>query len=234
MSGRRGFTLVEVVVAGMLVAGVASAVTISLSQALKAKTNSSSRQSAMLRAGSAAGLIARDVVNVVREGDLYLARVLIENGESEGRARDEILVFSTLVELARPTSDDAEGGEYEVQYRVTDERVEGGDGGEMEAVLWRRLDPIPDDVPDGGGVAFPVVLGVESLSIEAFDGSVWLSEWDSDLDGYPYAVRIEVVAASEDGRRREAFRRVVAIDRVPRVYSVDRSAAEDEGEGGGR
>ncbi len=225
-----GFTLVELIVATVVVAGIASAVTVSISQSLRAKGNSASRASAVLRADAAAGRIVRDVRNLVREGDLYLTRVLVVDKEEDGLARDEILVFCGSTELARPTSDDPEGGTYEVQYRVTqDERPRARRPDDRPVMmLWRRVDPIPDEMTLGGGVAFPVVEGVVSLSIEAFDGEAWRVSWDSDRDGLPHAVRVVVDARSDDGRRVETVRRVVAIDRVPRVYDVDRGDGGDE------
>lgn len=239
MPSSRGFTIIELIVAVVIVAGIAGAVTVAISQALRAQRISSSRASAVLRADAAAGRIARDVQNVVRVGDLYLTRVLIEDKQKDGLPRDEILVFANLMELARPTSDSPEGGTYEVQYRVAEDATDAGErvrrGERPETVLWRRVDPIPDDNPLGGGVVFPVVEGVEALSIQAFDGSQWLNEWDSDRNGYPHAVRIGVVARSADGRRTATIRRVVAIDRVPSVYFKDRSGeakAKDQGGGG--
>jgi type II secretion system protein J len=227
---RQGFTLVELIVATVVIAGIASAVTVSISQSLRAKSNSGSRSSAMLRADAAAGRIALDVQNVVREGDLYLARVLVIDKERDGLARDEILVFTGSTELARPTSSEPEGGAYEVQYRVGEEAGSRGRtrAGEVETMLWRRVDPIPDEMTLGGGVAFPVVEGIIALSIEAFDGEAWAGEWDSDRDGYPHAVRLTVVARSEDGRRTETVRRVVAIDRVPLVYDKEREEGGEE------
>jgi hypothetical protein len=174
----------------------------------------------------------------VREGDLYLARVLIRDKSKDGLPRDEILVFANLMELARPTSDSPEGGTYEVQYRVaedaTDARERARKDERPDMVLWRRVDPIPDDNPLGGGVVFPVVEGVEALSIQAFDGDQWFNEWDSDRDGYPHAVRIQVAARSDDGKKVETVRRVVAIDRVPTVYFKERveGAKDDQGGGG--
>ena len=230
---RRGFTLIELVVAGMVVAGITAAVTVSISQVLRAKVSSQARQGALLRAESAVALIGRDVQNAVRAGDLYLARVLITDEDRNGAARDELLVFTGSMALARPTSDDPEGGTYEVQYRLVDEIVRGNDARRDDpgrTVLWRRVDPIPDDVPAGGGVAFPVAQGLISLSVDAFDGERWLAEWDSDSQGYPHAVRVQASAVSEDGRRVETARRVVSLDRVPRPFDKPRRESGEDDE----
>jgi len=113
--------------------------------------------------------------------------------------------------MARSDADTPEGGVYEMHYRAARAAVDtrgartSAAGGRRRAAadfqLWRRVDPIPDDTPDGGGVVFPVVRGLTSLSIDVFDGDSWAAAWDSDEDGYPHAVRIQVTAMSESGDR---------------------------------
>lgn len=212
---RRGFTLVELIVAGVIIAGITAAVASSLSMALRAQRMSETRQEALMRADAAALRIARDVKNLVRDGDLFYARVAIVDREVDGRDRDEMLVYSRSMEMVRPLGVGGEGGEFEVQYRL----VEGaGDRDRAGGVLLRRVDPVPDEVAGGGGVVFPVVEGVLSLSIEAFDGASWQREWDSDLEGYPLAVRVTVSASSDDGSVVEFARRTVSVPRTPRPY----------------
>jgi len=106
-------------------------------------------------------------------------------------------------------------------------------------------------------VVFPVAGGIESVSIEAFDGRSWFAEWDSDRDGLPHAVRVRVVAAHADGGGfgglpgvdgagravRGVAVRVAAIDRVAtpfvtlapqeRVEEANEAAASGAGGGGG-
>lgn len=225
-SRRRGFTLVELIVAGVIIAGVSAAVATSLSMALRAQRMSQTRQEALLRADAAAMRIAQDVKNIVRDGDLFFARLAIADRSVDGQERDEMLMFSRSVETVRPIGDRAEGGEFEVQYRVVDA---AGRRGRAGAVLYRRVDPVPDRVPDGGGVVFPIVEGIRSLSIEAFDGSSWQPSWESDVGGYPYAVRITVSAVSDDGSVVEHARRTVAIHRPPLPYVPVLDAFADGG-----
>ena len=237
-SARTGFTLVELVVAFMIVSGLTAAVTIAISQTLKARTASDARQSARIRADAAVSRIALDVHDAVREGDLYHARILITDGALAGNPRDELLVFSKSMRTVRPNASTPEGSEFEVQYRLG-----GGPGDSASAnakasargptgqSLWRRIDPIPDDVPDGGGVVFPVVQGITGISIEAFDSEGWRTEWDSDRDGFPHALRIVASATSDDGRSTQVARRVVALDRVPLPYDAARPEDNEDEEG---
>ncbi len=238
MNAARGFTLVELLVGVLVTAGVCGATTVALSQALKAKSNAESRRQAFARASTAVERIAADAVNALRSEDLYRCRVRVSDGGAGESAADQLLLFTKSLQPTRPLGSQNEGDHYEVQYRLQPDSRSGarsgsGAGGRGSApagnVLWRRVDPVPDENPEGGGVAFPFVERVAGLSVEAFDGRNWLPAWDSDNDGMPHALRITCWATSEDGSRRSAARRVVALDRTP----VPGSTAASASEGGG-
>lgn len=216
---RDGFSLIELILATLIAAAIAGAVTVSLSQALRARASSESRQEAFARAAAAADRIALDAQNLVRSGDLYDVRILLVDSESGGLSgeHDEVLFFCNDARQARPASEQNEGGVYEVQYRLQSPPDPAAAG----YVLWRRADPVPDQTPDGGGVASPIVQGMVGVSIEAFDGESWLPSWDSDRDGVPHALRITTLARSEGERGVEAAaRRTIAIDRVPIPFAT--------------
>jgi len=64
---RRGFSLVELIVVGIITAGLAGATTMALSQALRARDTSEARYDAFVSADAAARSISRDIANIVRE-----------------------------------------------------------------------------------------------------------------------------------------------------------------------
>lgn len=240
MAGRRGFSLIELLVGVLITAGVCGATTIALSQALKAKTNSEARRQAFARATTAAERIASDAANALRDGDLYACRVRVTDGGLGETAADQLLIFSKSLQPTRPLGSQPEGDRYEVQYRLQpDSRASvtatrpptRAAAVPAQNVLWRRVDPVPDEVPDGGGVAFPFVERVKGLSIEAFDGRAWYPSWDSDRDGLPHALRVTCWATSEDGSKQAAARRTVALDRVPVPFVTAASEAENGGGG---
>lgn len=214
--GRAGFTLLELLVAGVLASLVLGAITISLSQLGKARNLARDRVEAFQRASTAMDSVRADVVSALRSDDLFDCRVLITPGSSRGTGydRSELLVFNASLRPIREIDYQGEGSEYETAYRVEDD--------ELGSALWRRRDPVPDDVPDGGGVAQPVADGVVGLRIEASDGNgSWMEEWDSDFDGIPRMVRITVTATGtpvgSDGEPltpEVTLRTVVALDRV--------------------
>jgi hypothetical protein len=162
---------------------------------------------------------------------MSLTRLLLFDGSTNtplGRVdRDEILIFNTQLRPIRNLDFMGDGIEFESHFRIETDAV--------GPVLWQRRDAVPDEYPRGGGVATPLVAGVVSMSIEAYDGDLWYDEWDSDYDGLPLAVRVMVVAS---GHRDEldlydaplaTVRTVIAIDRVlpPREEAEPELPTED-------
>ncbi|MEI7658720.1 MAG: prepilin-type N-terminal cleavage/methylation domain-containing protein [Phycisphaerae bacterium] len=228
----RGFTLVELVVATVIAVIIAGATAVSMSQMVKAKTASSSHQQAFARAEAVASRMALDLSNVVRDPDLAQCRLRVVSGGDGPGQRDELLVLMRSLRNLRPRA--VEGDEYEAQYRISpspDPQTPGD-------WFWRRVDQAHDDYQDGGGIAAPIALGAVSLDIVASDGVDWFESWDSDSSGLPHAIRLTVVADSDDRKTRATVRRVVAIDRVPIAPVVDETqtpAAKNpaSGQGGG-
>lgn len=207
---------------------VAGSAVASVSQMLKLKAKSAARQQAYERADMATSRMALDLSNIVRHHNLLFARVSVTDGGSGSEARDSLLLLTRSIRPVRDETDAAEGGEYEVQYKIrpvsaTDPR----------SALWRRRDPAHDAFLDAGGVASPVVRGVKSLSIQAYDGNDWFDSWDSDTDGYPHAISVEVTVDSDDGTATATSRRTVAMDRTPLppvpVDSTDTSTTKPSG-----
>ena len=229
----RGFTLLEMIIAGAMAALILGAVTLSLSQLGRAREVGVARLESSLRARAALDAIRRDVASVVRDADLFNCRVLVSSGTVSTPAgafdRDELLLFSTRLAPVRENAYGGEGIEYETHYRVEEDR--GG------AVLWQRRDFMPDEWPDAGGVAVPLVEGVVALRVEAYDGIAWYDDWDSDLDGLPWALRVTVTALPErtdlrtgDLRHLITLRTLIAIDRIvpPLQEEEEEEASGDE------
>ncbi len=212
----RAFTLVEVMLATVISVFVIGGITMSISQLAQAKDKSKTRLDAHLRADAALNALRRDIVSVIRHEDLFWTRLLIRSdavrtplGDLD---RDEILVFNNRLRAIHDLDFNGEGMQYETQYRI-----EADDYG---SYLWQRRDPVPDEHPLAGGIATPLVEGILALRLEAYDGTDWFREWDSDDRGLPEAVRITLIAS---GHRNGDdmwdapivhLRTVVAIDRV--------------------
>ncbi|MFN7021027.1 MAG: type II secretion system protein GspJ [Phycisphaerales bacterium] len=208
------FTLVELIVASVILAIVAGAATLTVVQAMKSRERAGAAGEAFGRANIAAQRIAADAQSALRDADLNYGKVAIIRGGPAGGDSAGLLLFTHQDRPVRGSVESPESDEYEVQYRL-EQGVSANGVPSRTFTLWRRADPVPDDYVDAGGVAVPVVDGVVSLRIDAYDGSVWRTEWDSDADGYPHALRIVVEASDDNARRTMIARRVVAFDRVP-------------------
>ena len=210
MTTRRGFTLVELIVAVVVGAIVAGSTTAAVTGFMRAKSRATARHDAFRRAETAASLIAADLQVAARERDLVAATVYLTEGANGPYAADQLLVYARSLEPVRGLIDQPEGGDREVQYKLFP-ALDGSAG----YVLWRRVQAVPDDFGDAGGVATPMVEGIQSLNLRGMDAQQWYESWDSDLQGYPHAVSVQVTATSEDGQVTATVRRVVALDRTP-------------------
>ncbi len=210
-SKTRAFTIVELVVALLVGVIVAGATTTALTQFSRGKARATARREAFARAEAAASLIASDIIEAARDQDPTFTRLAIADGGEFGQdASDSILILARSMRVQARDPGLPSGGEGEVQYRL-DTTAQG-------LALWRRTDAPADEFLDAGGVARPVVPGVVELSIEADDGTQWVPSWESDADGVPYAVRITVVATSDDKTAQSKARRTVALDRTPAPF----------------
>ena len=231
---KRGFTIIELVVAIMITAIISGAVASSLSQLGKARDISRIRMTASRRASDALENIRRDVQSTVRSDDLFDTRLRLVPevartpiGEVD---RDQMLLFATRLRPIRSIEYSGEGNEYETQYRIEEDR----DG----PALWRRRDAVPDEFEDAGGIAEPIGDGVVALRFEAFDGEGWVQVWDSDVDGLPISIRATVTASGArpgedaflDARSLSVMRTEIPIDRVikPKLDAATLAAIAEE------
>ena len=215
---KRGFTIIELVVAIMIAAIISGAVASSLSQLGRARNLSRIRMTASRRASDALESIRRDVQSTVRSDDLFDTRLRLAPEVARSPVgevdRDQLLLFNTRLRPIRRIDYSGEGDEYETQYRIEEDR----DG----PALWRRRDAVPDEFEDAGGIAEPIGDGVIGVRFEAFDGQSWIQEWDSDVDGLPISIRATVTAsgarpgedALNDPRSLAVMRTEIPIDRV--------------------
>ncbi|MDP1661116.1 MAG: type II secretion system protein GspJ, partial [Phycisphaerales bacterium] len=217
---RRAFTLVEVLVATIIVGLIAASVAIVISRTFKTRRLAESRGEASARAKAAAGMIARDTQNAFRDNDLLQTRLQVIPGGA-GQGRDQLLLLARSDHAVRTGDEQNESSVHEVQYRVVDDAPDPSRPGAVGTSLWKREDPIPDEYLDAGGVAAAVVPGVTELKIEAYDGETWINDWDSDLLGFPMAVRItvKVIVSADDAPTPRGpvmyARQVVSLDRTP-------------------
>lgn len=236
---RRGFTVLELVVAGVVATIIVGALTLSLSRLGRARSATTVRLDGHMRANAAIEALRRDIASTLRSDDLFNTRLLILDGSAGSVVgtldRDELLLFSARFAAVRANRYQGEGSEYETQFRIEEDA--------LGAALWQRRDPFPDRWPDAGGMATPIVDGIVALNLEAYDGEAWYPDWDSDVHGLPWAIRITVTAVGQrvgddaeiDPRMLVTLRTVVAIDRIippaGEEDEEDKEAAAEEAAG---
>ena len=211
----RGFTLVELIAASVIVAMISAATALVIFR-MSRTVRGASAQEAFARADAGAALMARDVLTASRENNLTFAKLSITHGgqTDPAQAQDSITMLSLSGKPVRALPSHNEGPVHEVQYRVDKPPVTSAREA-PQSCLMKREDPNPDDYFDAGGVVTPVVPGIVGLRIQAYDGTSWFDDWDTDSDGYPHAVRITVSASSDDGRIVRVSRRTISLDRTP-------------------
>lgn len=209
---RPAFTLIELIVATIMIAILTVSLYSAVSATVRSRDRGQQRSDASTRARLAASLIAADVQNTLRADDLLETKVaIIRSGSATSplRGQDGLLLFTHQPETIRPNSGQLEGDECETQFRLEASAKAG------QYTLWRRRQSVPDEYADAGGVAVALVDGITSLTFQAYNGSAWQDQWDSDNDGMPHALRITVVASDDDSKASVTQRRTVAFDRVP-------------------
>ncbi|MFK7961342.1 MAG: type II secretion system protein J [Phycisphaerales bacterium] len=212
-AGRRAFTLAELILAGVIGAMVVGTIGVSVGQMGRARNISKARLEAFLRADTALAAVRRDVATIIRADDLFYSRLLLVDGGTDEVPSDELLVYSSRLAVSRADNRfESDGQEWEIQYRIEDD--------DLGPALWVRRDAVVDEWDLGGGMAEPVVDGIVAMNILAWDGEEWFESWDSDRQGLPWAVRIEVTSVGPSARGDDRdppqamLRTTVAIDRV--------------------
>tara|TARA_Y100000589_G_scaffold330134_2_gene378829 strand:+ start:262 stop:1260 length:999 start_codon:yes stop_codon:yes gene_type:complete len=222
MRHRRGFTLVEIIVAGIIMSMLFGAIAVSMGQITQARNTSRNRMEAFVRADAALQAVRSDLVSVLRRQDLFQTWVLLQDDamtiDGVEMNRDRIILFNNRLRAIRTIEYNGEGIEYESSWQLLDD----DDG----PVLWQRRDAMPDTYPQAGGLITPVVEGILELGIEVWDGEQWMAEWDSDFDGLPRGFRVSVTATgARPGEDPMDFplaflRTVVPVERCPLPLDV--------------
>ena len=188
MNRRRGFTLVELLIATTMMAFLAGAAFAALSAGTGA-AGKAKRHGALLAHGQAAlHAMTADIRAAVEHGD---DRLVSLDTEYEGRAADTIdFVAAVRAKLGR--DEPGTTGRCEVGYYI-----ENDPDTEIRWLLRREDGTVDDDVLEGGAVALAGPY-VAALDLAFYDGQYWQSGWD-DTERFPKAVDIQIVVVDEYG-----------------------------------
>ncbi len=195
---RTGFTLIEILVATLAFAVLLAALHSVFFSALRLRRDAELRIQSVQSHHQVAQLIERDLRNGILTGGLLAESVLGES-ETKGRGRAdrlELVASTGSVDDAYPFGD-----LQRIEYFVMDDTGwTNRDGRVLARAVERNLLATVREEPE------PQILlrNVESFEVAYYDGSSWVTTWDSTVqeDIPPAAIRV-LVRFVEDPTRRQ-------------------------------
>jgi type II secretion system protein J len=182
---RTGFTLVEVLVATTIGSFIALVSVGSLRVIIGGSEAVNRNIDAAAEVRFAAGMIARDLVNVYRDDDSANIRFIGTVEELDDGSSTAHVLFHTLGR-AKARAIQPEGDIYEVEYYLAKD--------EETSALMRRLWPNPHEELDPGGILTVIAEDIEMFEISYFDGEEWAEEWPEEMESLPHIAEITLVA----------------------------------------
>lgn len=213
-----GFTLLELLVAVVILSTLTVAVSGVLTSTLRTRDRTGERLDDTLRRATVVRTIQRDLSQMLQPNGVFAASILGEREEAGEYAADRIEFYAAS---ALPNAASPWGDVQRVSYYLTDQpeeiddieavrRLEGWDtrdDSEVQALpaaeqpepttsprlvreVTRNLLPSIEEEP----VATTLLEGVRGLLVEYYDGEVWQDSWDSSAldDEAPIGVRIRI------------------------------------------
>ncbi|MBI4617773.1 MAG: prepilin-type N-terminal cleavage/methylation domain-containing protein [Planctomycetes bacterium] len=218
-SPRAAFTLLEILVAGALVALVAAAALSLLESSTTAKKRIEARAERRSVADGALSRIAADLSGAVATGTATDTGFL-GNDEEEDELAVDTLEFLTLA--GRP---DRSRGAPESDFRRVKYYLDGDEETEDEGLVREELSLLTGISFFGENLyeAEELASEVVELDLQYYDGSAWQDEWDSNVNqGAPRAVRVSVGLSPEEEDSVEEPERWVRVIALP----IDRDFQE--------
>lgn len=222
-AGRRGFTLIEILV-GLVIAtmilGAAAGVFVTALDAWR-RGNQSRR---VLQTAQALGhTIERQLRSALppdTKGEVVFWGMDLSDGERMGHE----ITFLSSAPPRFPRSS-ARSDVCEVTFRF--------DPSEEGAALTMRVDPTPDEIPDDGGVEVNLSEEIASFEVLYFDEIEWLPVWEETEA--PVAVQFTVHIKQLDDAGREVgapyeLKRLVWIPRSKDELTASEAAAQGAAE----
>ncbi len=204
ISRNRGFTLLEVLIAVVLLGILVAALYGSYFAVLKARERSAEGMEARRELGSTLDLLRREIDSALYTSSDKRLRFVVEDRDSFGRPASN-LELTTLAPPAPLGDGRKESGVIDVQYRMVEKE-------QQRLLLTRREQDLlleSTDVP-----SYPQMERISSFLVEcSSDGSKWVKSWDTALNGrLPKVVRV-TVQVEEQGGQPAAF----SVYAAPRV-----------------
>lgn len=198
-SSNRGFTLLEILIAVVLLGILSAALYGSYFTVLRARERASEGMEARRELGGTLDLIRREFAAARFDRADKRLRLIVEDRDNFGKPASS-LELTTLV----PPSDlvRKESGVSVVRYRLVEK--------DKRFILTRREQDIFFETPDAK--EFPQMERISDFLVECYDGSKWVRSWDTALNNtLPKILRV-TVHVDEDGKPVEFY--IVADSRT--------------------
>jgi type II secretion system protein J len=211
-TGEGGFTLIEVMLAVLVLAMMMSVV-----YGVVIATVETSKRLEEITAASEIGpaILSRmredlEAAFLPREGDWFAATD--RKGSSGDRDRIDFVSAVLAFGADREGDEPRFHGVNEVGYQVLDSKTEAGAG-----VLYRREDYFLDAEPLRGGRLIEMYDRVTHFDLQYWDGEQWRPDWSTRLKDskLPKAVRIELKIRATERGDREVERSFTSIVTLP-------------------
>jgi len=189
-SSNRGFTLIEILIAVVLLGILSAALYGSYFTVLSARERASEGMEARRELGSTLDLIRREFAAAKFDRTDKRLRFIVEDRDNFGKPASS-LELTTLI----PSSGQGrkESGISAVRYRLEEK--------DKRFILTRREQDIFFESADAKG--YPQMERISDFLVECYDGSKWVRSWDTALNNaLPKMLRV-TVHVDEDGRQVE-------------------------------
>ena len=207
---RKGFTLLEAMVAAVIGGFIALVAVGSLRTVTAAKEIVEFETTTTDELRFAANMIRTDLANLYRDKNRQSVKLVGIIEETDYGLITSLTL--RVVGTVKARFDQPEGDVYEVQYYLHKD--------EEKSALMRRLCPIVGVEEEGdteGGILTLIAENIVDFRVRYYDGSEWLDFWSEEEDSMPKLVEVALMAqASEESRRKGLKSKVFTVD-LPRL-----------------
>ncbi len=198
---RRGFTLVEILIASIAAVIVLAAIYGVFVRAIKMRDNATTRIHDSRLRTRVANTLRNDLRNALISGSNGVFAVVLEAGRDGSKSRfPGYLRFTTTT--GKDSTEEMFGDVQQVEYYIANDTT--GSGSRDAGTLVRAVNRDLLSTVEGTTREDPLLGGVAAIDVSFFDGQNWQQTWQyaSDNQTLPQAIRVAIqqIAPSQDQR----------------------------------